>query len=105
MKFVLLSLVAAAAAINYDGYKVFRVPATGDSSVAKINHAIESLGLDTWQKPFKAGAFSDIVVAPHQLDAFETLMKDRGAQVMHENLGDSIAKEGNFQTYAGTLKQ
>lgn len=102
-----LAATASAAAVttnnkvDYDGYKVFRVPATNQEAVGKINHAIDSLGLQTWKVPFKAGAFSDIVVPPSQIAAFEHLMKNHSPEVMHANLGDSIAKEGNFHTYAG----
>ncbi|KAK2616658.1 hypothetical protein QQS21_000481 [Conoideocrella luteorostrata] len=100
----LSSLLAAAAAVSaetpvsYDGHKVFRIPVLDDGS--HIQKLVDQLHLEVWQPPSKKGAFADIQVAPDQLIAFEKAMEGRRLEVMHENLGDSIAEESTFQTYA-----
>lgn len=102
---VFASLLATAAAmpaegkVSYDGYKVFRVPVM-ENDVPYLQSVIQRLNLSTWKAP-KKGAFSDIQVAPNQLGAFERAMRGRSFEVMHEDLGASIADEGNFQAYAG----
>ncbi|OAQ65367.1 carboxypeptidase [Pochonia chlamydosporia 170] len=84
--------------VSYDGYKVFRVPVM-ENDVPYLQSLIQRLNLSTWKAP-KRGAFSDIQVAPSQLGAFERAMRGRSFEVMHEDLGASIADEGNFQAYA-----
>ncbi|KAF5131381.1 Metallocarboxypeptidase A-like protein [Metarhizium anisopliae] len=84
--------------VSYDGYKVFRVPVVDDGT--HIQSLIDHLNLNVWQPPSKKGAFADIQVAPSQLAAFENAMKGRSFEIMHEDLGDSIAREGTIQAYA-----
>lgn len=79
-------------AVSYDGYQVFRVPVGLDAS--KVTEIVEKLELDTWKAPNKAGAFADIVVSPDKLQAFnEEVAGIEGIEVMHEDLGASIAAE------------
>lgn len=85
--------------VSYDGHKVFRVPIVDDGT--HIQSLIDHLNLNVWQPPSKKGAFADIQVAPGQLAAFENAMKGRSFEIMHEDLGDSIAREGTIQAYAG----
>lgn len=102
---LLASVLATAAAlpaegpVSYDGHKVFRIPVMDDGT--QIQSLVDRLNLNTWQPPSKKGAFADVQVAPSQLAAFERAMKGRTYEIMHENLGKSIADEGVFQTYAG----
>lgn len=79
-------------AVSYDGYQVFRVPVGLDAS--KVTEIVEKLELDTWKAPNKAGAFADVVVSPDKLQAFnEEVAGIEGIEVMHEDLGASIAAE------------
>lgn len=89
--------------VSYDGYKVFRVPV--GNNVVQVNSIIEKLDLQTWKSVKKAGAYADIVVAPHQLKAFNELAQDIEIIPMHDDLGTSIAKESNFQSYAGACSE
>ena len=78
--------------VSYDGYQVFRVPVGLDAS--KVTEIVEKLQLDTWKAPNKAGAFADVVVSPDKLQAFnEEVAGIEGIEVMHEDLGASIAAE------------
>lgn len=78
--------------VSYDGYQVFRVPVGLDAS--KVTEIVEKLELDTWKAPNKAGAFADVVVSPEKLQAFNDEVADiEGIEVMHEDLGASIAAE------------
>ncbi|POS72027.1 zinc carboxypeptidase [Diaporthe helianthi] len=79
-------------AVSYDGYRVFRVPVGLDAS--KVTEIVEKLELDTWKAPNKAGAFADVVVSPDKLQAFnDEVAGIEGIEVMHEDLGASIAAE------------
>lgn len=98
----LLATVAALPAegsVSYDGHKVFRVPVVDDGT--QIKSLVDRLKLNIWQPPSKKGAFADVQVAPSQLAAFEKAMRGRTFEIMHADLGKSIADEGTFQTYAG----
>ncbi|KAK3331626.1 carboxypeptidase A2 [Cercophora scortea] len=86
--------------VSYDGYKVYRVAVAHE--VNKVNNIVKDLGLSTWKGAPRAGAFSDIVVPPTQVDAFTKAIAGLDAEVMHEDLGASIAEESTFQTYAAT---
>jgi murein tripeptide amidase MpaA len=94
----LLPALASAAAVapvkaNYDGYKVVRVKTS-----PKVNSIIRENNLPTWNGNPEKVQYSDVVLKPdfHGLDDFDT-------EIMHENLGASIKKEGDFGVYvAGT---
>jgi hypothetical protein len=98
-------LLATAAALpaesrtSYSGHKVFRVPVLDDGTY--IQNLIDQLHLSVWQPPSKKGAFADVQVPPSQIGAFEKAMTGRNFEVMHEDLGNSIAEEGVFQAYGG----
>lgn len=78
--------------VSYDGYQVFRVPVGLDAS--RVTEIVEKLELDTWKAPNKAGAFADVVVSPEKLQAFnDEVAGIEGIEVMHEDLGASIAAE------------
>ena|SRR3569833_270046 len=90
--------VLAPAKVSYDGYKVFRVSVGED--VNKLNDIISKLSLTTWKGKPKAGRGADVVVPPSQLDAFTREVASFDKVTMHEDLGASIADEGNFHVYA-----
>ncbi|KAJ6781181.1 hypothetical protein PWT90_05958 [Aphanocladium album] len=103
MKFLAFLPLAAAVAtppqkVSYDGHKVFRVPVTDDGSF--LRGVIDKLDVSTWQPPSKKGAFADIHVPPHSLKAFQDALQGHELITMHNDLGESIRKEGEFQTYA-----
>jgi hypothetical protein len=85
--------------VSYDGYKVFRLAVENDN-IDRINGIVEKLNLQTWKSAKKAGSFTDIVVDPSQLEAFNKETFGLNTIVMHENLGASIADEAAFQPYA-----
>lgn len=85
--------------VSYDGYKVFRLAVESDN-IHRINGVIDKLSLQTWQSAEKTGSFTDIVVEPSQLEAFNKETFGLKTIVMHENLGASIAEEADFQPYA-----
>ncbi|ATY65742.1 carboxypeptidase A1 precursor [Cordyceps militaris] len=103
MKFLAFLPFAAAAvtapqAVSYDGHKVFRVPVTDDGSF--LRSVLDKLDVSTWQPPAKKGAFADIHVPPQSLQPFAQALKGHEVITMHEDLGQSIRKEGAFQVYA-----
>lgn len=87
--------------VSYDGFKVIRIPVGTDAS--KMTEIVSRLGLKTWTGAPRAGAFADIVVPPAQIAAFEKETEGMEAATMHEDLGVSIAKESDFDIYAGKL--
>ncbi|PHH73839.1 hypothetical protein CDD82_5244 [Ophiocordyceps australis] len=86
--------------VSYDGFKVFRVPVTGDPQ--RINDVVSQLNLAFWQPASRKDAFADIEVPPDSLDAFNKEMETDGIQVtvMHEDLGKSISDEATYSVYA-----
>lgn len=105
---VFLSLLAGASAaatepvINYDGYKVFRVPVATEEFGATLDKLSSSLGLSVWKNAYGPGDHADIAVPPSVLSAFQRKAAGlTNLEVMHENLGQSIAEESTFQAYDG----
>lgn len=90
--------VAIAEKVDYDGYKVFRLKAQKDN-IGKIDDIVSSLNLQTWKKSAKLGT-ADVVVPPEQVDNFLKITGDFSKQVMHNNLGESIAEEEHADTYS-----
>lgn len=107
MKFLLaipfLSALTSAAAISanvdYEGYQVVRL-AVGED-VARINSLIENLSLSTWNGDAKENSAVDVVVPKDKVKEFERTTTDLQPQVMHPNLGASIAAESDFDVYRG----
>ncbi|PQE19302.1 Zinc carboxypeptidase protein [Rutstroemia sp. NJR-2017a BVV2] len=83
---------------NYDGYQVFRLKAD-EHNIGKINDIVSSLNLETWKSSAKIG-IADIVVPPHQVENFLRTTEDFQRQVMHTDLGASIAEESQFNEYS-----
>ncbi|KAI9641266.1 hypothetical protein NHQ30_010066 [Ciborinia camelliae] len=84
--------------VDYDGYQVFRLKAQNDN-IEKINDIVSSLNLQTWKNSAKLGT-ADVVVPPEQVDNFLRITEDFQREVMHSNLGESIAEEGQADTYS-----
>ena len=107
MKFLAASLatigLASAAAVeskvDYSGWKVFRVN-VGEHA-AKLGSIVDSLQLETWKGKVSTSKVVDLVVPPTQIQEFEAAAKDINTEVMHEDLGASIADEEVFEVYAG----
>lgn len=94
-----------AAKVSYDGAKAVRVPVGED--VTPLLDVIEKLRLPTWKGVNKANGVPianshvDLVVPADKVAEFEELTADMTTEVMHEDLGLSIAEEGNVGVYAG----
>jgi carboxypeptidase A4 len=111
MKFsysLLLVAVASAAVAkkaNYDGAKAMRVSVAED--VTPLLNVIEKLVLDTWKNVKNgvpmANSNVDLVVPANKAAEFTKLTAGMTTEVMHEDLGASIAAEGTVSIYAGTL--
>ncbi|KAF2807181.1 uncharacterized protein BDZ99DRAFT_465111 [Mytilinidion resinicola] len=106
MKFLTLALASAALAsavsvpakITYDGFKVYRVSV--GSNVAAVKSIMSKLQLESWTGRPKANGFVDLMVPPTQVENFEADTADLSIQLMHEDLGLSIADEGQVSVYA-----
>ncbi|KAL9632525.1 MAG: hypothetical protein Q9164_005269, partial [Protoblastenia rupestris] len=98
-----LSALASAAAIaaqaDYEGYQVVRLAVGAD--VAKVDGLIEDLSLSTWNGNAKANSAVDVVVPKDKINDFKKTTGDLQPQVMHENLGASIAQESDYAEYRG----
>jgi hypothetical protein len=87
----LLTLALGAIAVpkadikSYNGYKVFRVNTHGNSDVTE---KLSSVTFDEWEHGYQ---HVDIVVAPNDVDAFESLKLEY--TTLHEDLGTSITGE------------
>ncbi|KAK2765955.1 hypothetical protein FQN54_007470 [Arachnomyces sp. PD_36] len=86
------ALVVPGAKVNYDGYKIVRVP-TG----AGVDDMITQLSLPTWEKN---SAHIDVMVPPSVQKKFDSFTSGLKTKIMHENLGNSILKEDTFNAYA-----
>jgi carboxypeptidase A4 len=98
-----LGLVSAAAVqskVDYTGWKVFRVNVGEDS--AKLGAVVDSLQLQTWKGKVATSKVVDLVVPPAQVEKFKASTGSMNIEVMHEDLGASIAAEEVFETYACT---
>jgi hypothetical protein len=105
----LLSVLGAASSVNgkkvsYDGSKAMRIAVGSD--VTAVKSLIDTLSLPTWKGVVdgmpQADGYVDLVVPYEKIAAFEELTVDMATQVMHEDLGASIAEEsGEVSTYAG----
>jgi hypothetical protein len=109
MKTVLANLALASTVVaktTYDGHQALRIVAGED--VTELQNVINSLELPTWKGVTngvpRANALVDVVVSPEKLDTFTELTANMTVEVMHEDLGASIAAEAQFEPYAGRLK-
>ncbi|KAI8964496.1 hypothetical protein F5Y11DRAFT_363786 [Daldinia sp. FL1419] len=88
-------------AVSYDGYKVLRVNTRGN--LLAMEGKLSGIHYEQWNRDIYEHL--DILVSPDQFATFETL--DFDYQVMHDNLGESIAVESTSKPvrkrYAGDL--
>jgi hypothetical protein len=101
---VLLGLsVGAVAKVSYDGAKAIRIP-TGED-VTPVLDIIDKLSLPTWKGIANgvpvANSNVDLVVPADKVAEFDQMVSGMTTEVMHEDLGLSIAEEGNMEAYAG----
>lgn len=85
--------------VSYDGWKVFRI--NGSSNTAIFQDVVDRLQLDVWKGRPSSGNIVDVSVPPEKLSPFEASTKGCEIEVMHENLGVSIADESKFAIHAG----
>ena len=95
----LTSAAAIPATADYDGYQVVRLAVGAD--VARVNDLIENLSLSTWNGDPKANGAVDVVVPKDKVEEFEKTTAELQPQVMHADLGASIAQESEFDVYRG----
>lgn len=102
--FYYLGLITSATAkVSYDGAKAMRISVGED--VTPLLSIIEKLELPTW-KGLKGGipvanSHVDLVVPADKVVEFQELTKRMTTEVMHEDLGASIAAEGVASVSAG----
>ncbi|KAH9874273.1 hypothetical protein IAQ61_004904 [Plenodomus lingam] len=89
----LASAATVASKANYDDWKVYRVNV--GTNAAKFNDVVSKLKLEVWKGKPAASEVVDVVVPPTQISEFEASTAELKTQVMHENLGLSIADENN----------
>ena len=83
-----VSAIAVPQKVSYDNHKVVRV-----EDNPEVQQFIKQYSLATW---VKQNGKIDVVVPPGV-----TALDGMDMVVMHENLGDSIAKEANYDAYQG----
>jgi hypothetical protein len=93
----LVSALAAPKQVSYDGWKVYRVSVGEDK--AKLKNAVSNLQLGIWKGSVDTSKIVDVAVPPTLVKEFAA--QNLSAEVMHENLGVSIAEESTFSVYAG----
>jgi hypothetical protein len=91
LKFLWISLVAGVSAhsptaSSYDGSKVYRIKA--GKQFAEVQKRIVELASDTWDQ---AHGNLDVVIPRDRVGEFEAL--GLKTYILHQNLGESIAKE------------
>lgn len=109
MKSILVSslLLASASAtavsrkVSYDGARVVRLEV--GEEVEKVSSLIEGLQLSSWSGRPETDALIDLVVPAGKVEEFDMATANMKAELMHENLGASIAEESSFARYAGKL--
>jgi len=93
----LASAVSVQGKASYDGWKVYRINVNGKNS--ELSKAVNKIGLHTWKGKPEASSVVDVVVAPSQFDAFEKVAGQFTVELMHDDLGQSIAAEADFPVY------
>ncbi|KAF2114115.1 hypothetical protein BDV96DRAFT_109773 [Lophiotrema nucula] len=94
----LASAASVAKTVNYSGWKVYRIN-VGDAT-AKVSDVVSSLALATWKGKVATSKVVDVMVPPSQIEQFEQLSEDLDTELMHDDLGASIAIETDFHVYA-----
>ena len=97
---LLVALASAAAVqpkVDYDGYKVVRLGV--GNKVDVVNNLIDTLSLSSWTGHARENGLIDLVVPPAHVDAFTAATHGMHTEVMHENLGVSIAAEAHYDPF------
>lgn len=101
----LTTATAVLAQVSYDGAKAMRIP-TGED-VTPVLDIVNKLSLATWKGMANGvpvpNSHVDLVVPADKIDDFNQLVEGMTTEVMHEDLGASIAEEGNFAPYTREL--
>lgn len=90
------------APVSYDGHKVVRVRASSARAAPQVRQKLLGLGLQPWRAQ-DVGSTIDVNIPPSTLAAFEALGLDY--QVMHEDLGASVAAESASSGQWGKTKR
>lgn len=96
----LASAASVAKKVSYEDWKVYRVNV--GSNAAKLNDVVSNLKLELWKGKPSTSSVVDIMVPPSVVQDFEASTKGMETEVMHENLGLSIADEQGFTIYASS---
>lgn len=87
-------LVAASSdAVSYTGYQVLRIKTLGH--LAEVQKKLSTISYQQWED---TDTHVDIVVSPDQLEKLQSLGLDY--RTLHQDLGDSIEKEGRQKAYS-----
>lgn len=97
----LVSAASVTKKVSYDDWKVYRVNI--GSNTDKFTDVVNKLQLETWKGKPATSNVVDVMVPPSQVADFEASTEDIETEVMHENLGLSIADEQSFNVYAGNI--
>ncbi|OAL43810.1 hypothetical protein IQ07DRAFT_288497 [Pyrenochaeta sp. DS3sAY3a] len=97
----LVSAASVTKKVSYDDWKVYRVNI--GSNTDKFTDVVNKLQLETWKGKPATSNVVDVMVPPSQVADFEASTEDIETEVMHENLGLSIADEQSFGVYAAGL--
>lgn len=94
------------AKVSYDGSKAMRISVGSD--VSAVKSLIDTLALPTWKGVVNGvpqpNGFVDLVVPYEKISAFDKMTSGMKTEVMHEDLGASIADESSVMSiYAGKL--
>lgn len=98
-----VSRVVAVTKVNYNGFKAVRVFVGED--VIPLADVIRQLSLPTWKGAQEGipipNRHVDLVVPADKVAKFEELTSSMTTEVMHEDLGLSIASEGHTDVHDG----
>lgn len=102
---ILALLTSIDAAVDYSGHQAIRLFTNSD--VTQVKAAIDTLSLATWKGVTaegtpKANSQVDLVVPAESIASFQNLTQGLQREVLHEDLGSSIADEGRMVAFAGT---
>ena len=82
---------------NYDGYQVVRLE-VGDN-LARVQSLIRTLSLSTWNGGPQKESTVDVVIPTDVTGEFNARVQDLNPQIMHDDLGASIAQETAYPVY------
>ncbi|KAI9049264.1 hypothetical protein LZ554_007111 [Drepanopeziza brunnea f. sp. 'monogermtubi'] len=99
------AIVAESAKVSYDGAKAIRIPVGED--VTPLMEVIQQLDLPVWKGARhgvpRANSNVDLVVPAEKVREFEELTATMNTEIMHEDLGASIAAEGTAPAVSNSV--